>query len=72
LKQGNYLVIASEAKQSISPCGNNGLLRRFAPRNDGGVRPVGKAQARPPFELQSLERPRACGALVMPSMPARE
>jgi hypothetical protein len=28
-------VIASEAKQSISPRGRNGLLRRFAPRNDG-------------------------------------
>jgi hypothetical protein len=30
-------VIASEAKQSISPFGRTkaGLLRRFAPRNDG-------------------------------------
>src|ERR1700737_886084 len=29
-------VIASEAKQSIKPRkGKNGLLRRFAPRNDG-------------------------------------
>jgi hypothetical protein len=28
-------VIASEAKQSIDPRGKHGLLRRFAPRNDG-------------------------------------
>jgi K+-transporting ATPase ATPase B chain len=28
-------VIASEAKQSIEPQTQNGLLRRFAPRNDG-------------------------------------
>jgi len=28
-------VIASEAKQSIHPCKKYGLLRRFAPRNDG-------------------------------------
>jgi hypothetical protein len=28
-------VIASEAKQSISPQSKSGLLRRFAPRNDG-------------------------------------
>jgi hypothetical protein len=28
-------VIASEAKQSIEPQRKNGLLRRFAPRNDG-------------------------------------
>ena len=31
-------VIASEAKQSIQQQGKNGLLRRFAPRNDGGGR----------------------------------
>jgi hypothetical protein len=29
-----YAVIASEAKQSISPRRKKGLLRRFAPRND--------------------------------------
>jgi hypothetical protein len=29
------IVIASEAKQSILPQKKNGLLRRFAPRNDG-------------------------------------
>jgi hypothetical protein len=29
--------MASEAKQSIFPHGGNGLLRRFAPRNDGGT-----------------------------------
>jgi hypothetical protein len=29
-----FAVIASEAKQSIAPHGKNGLLRRFAPRND--------------------------------------
>src|SRR5664279_1875111 len=28
-------VIASEAKQSIKPRSKSGLLRRFAPRNDG-------------------------------------
>jgi len=27
-------VIASEVKQSIEPQSKNGLLRRFAPRND--------------------------------------
>jgi hypothetical protein len=27
-------VVASEAKQSMVPQGKNGLLRRFAPRND--------------------------------------
>src|SRR5262249_55066857 len=31
----NTNVMASEAKQSIEPRGNYGLLRRFAPRNDG-------------------------------------
>jgi hypothetical protein len=31
----SIVVIASEAKQSISPPGKDGLLRRFAPRNDG-------------------------------------
>jgi hypothetical protein len=31
------VVIASEAKQSISPRSKYGLLRRFAPRNDGKV-----------------------------------
>jgi hypothetical protein len=30
-----FHVIASEAKQSISPRKKNGLFRRFAPRNDG-------------------------------------
>jgi hypothetical protein len=30
-----YSVIASEAKQSIPPYRKHGLLRRFAPRNDG-------------------------------------
>jgi len=29
-----YIVIASEAKQSITPCNHNRLPRRFAPRND--------------------------------------
>jgi hypothetical protein len=28
-------VIASEAKQSMTPQNKSGLLRRFAPRNDG-------------------------------------
>jgi hypothetical protein len=30
-----FAVIASEAKQSIEQKSKNGLLRRFAPRNDG-------------------------------------
>jgi hypothetical protein len=30
-------VIASEAKQSILKTGKSGLLRRFAPRNDGNI-----------------------------------
>ena len=31
-------VIASEAKQSMEPRSKSGLLRRFAPRNDGALR----------------------------------
>jgi hypothetical protein len=37
------LVIASEAKQSMVQQASkrkNGLLRRFAPRNDGAVQPI--------------------------------
>jgi hypothetical protein len=30
------IVIASEAKQSSGPQSKYGLLRRYAPRNDGG------------------------------------
>jgi hypothetical protein len=30
----DFSVIASEAKQSMLRLGKNGLLRRFAPRND--------------------------------------
>jgi hypothetical protein len=33
-----FTVIASEAKQSIYPRKQYGLLRRFAPRNDGASR----------------------------------
>jgi hypothetical protein len=32
---GYIAVIASEAKQSIAQQSKHGLLRRFAPRNDG-------------------------------------
>jgi len=32
-----FVVIASEAKQSRSGVPVSGLLRRFAPRNDGAV-----------------------------------
>jgi len=39
-----HTIFASEAKQSISPrTRKNGLLRRYAPRNDGrGTRKDGK------------------------------
>jgi len=30
----SHIVIASEAKQSITPCNHNRLPRRLAPRND--------------------------------------
>src|SRR6185312_4394637 len=39
-------VIASGAKQSIPPRGIGGLLRRFAPRNDGETRPLAIPQPR--------------------------
>jgi len=34
-QDGFQIVIASEAKQSMAPQVKAGLLRRFAPRNDG-------------------------------------
>src|SRR5258705_3681070 len=64
-------VIASEAKQSIKPQRKHGLLRRFAPRNDGApsAEAVAPSRREAPEALKKASAQRGRGERRVPVAP---
>src|SRR5712671_7898114 len=71
------VVIASEAKQSIAPQSKSGLLRRFAPRNDGIDRQrlasasITSPAALSPLSLAPCAVEKKCGEVASPAKNSR-